>query len=87
MPTVKRGHAILGISDADILFGAGDSFAAESDARRPTDISLLRDAARALIIRSKARAQKRRAPGNRKTTRGSSRKRSRVSGRKSDRIA
>ena len=67
MPAVKRGHAILGISDADILFGAGDSFVAESDARWPTDISLLRDAARALIIWSNTWARKRRVPGTRES--------------------
>ena len=65
MLSVKRGHAILGISDADILFGAGDSFVAECDVHWPTDISLLRDAVRALILWSRTWAQKRGVPGTR----------------------
>ena len=67
MPAVKRGHAILGISDADILFGAGDSFVAERDVHWPTDISLLRDAVRGLILRSNTWARKRLVPGTRES--------------------
>lgn len=65
---VKRGRAIPGIPDADILFGAGDSCVAECDVHWPTDISLLRDAVRALILWSNTWAKERRVPGTREST-------------------
>ena len=43
--------------------GAGDSFVAERDVRRPTDIGLLRDAARALILGTRRRGKKREVSG------------------------
>ena len=47
---VKCGHAIMGISPHEALRAAGDSFVALCDVHWPTDISLLRDAVRALIL-------------------------------------
>ena len=67
MPAVKRGRAILGLPDTDILFGAGDSYVAECDVHWPTDISLLRDAVRALILWSNTWAKERRVPGTRES--------------------
>ena len=64
---VKRGRAILGFPDTDILFGAGDSYVAECDVHWPTDISLLRDAVRALILWSNTWAKERQVPGTRES--------------------
>ena len=60
---MKRGHAILGILPEEALQAAADSFAALCDVHWPTDISLLRDAVRALILGTRRWGKRHGVPG------------------------
>ena len=61
--SVKCGSAILRIPPDEPMRGAGDSFAALCDVHWPTDISLLRDAVRALILGTRRWGKKRKVSG------------------------